>query len=217
MKHLLPRRLPIVPTLIVGLAAAAMIGLGIWQLERKQEKEALLARLAANMHKPMIAFPSPPIGDALLFRRAGALCLEVTGWSREGGRSARGTLGWRQIAQCRTGAEGPALLVDMGVSADAQFTSPWKGGRVTGTITHAPDHRTLIEQIFAAHGPKPLMLVADAPAPGLELTPKPGLGSVPNNHLAYAVQWFLFALLAVIIYLLALKRRERGEPPTPRT
>jgi len=33
---------------------------------------------------------------------------------------------------------------------------------------------------------------------------------VPNNHLAYAVQWFLFALVAGVIYVIALRRRLRG-------
>jgi len=33
------------------------------------------------------------------------------------------------------------------------------------------------------------------------------VGDIPNNHLAYAVQWFLFAGIAGVIYALALKRR----------
>jgi surfeit locus 1 family protein len=30
---------------------------------------------------------------------------------------------------------------------------------------------------------------------------------VPNNHLSYAVQWFLFAAIASVIYVLAVRRR----------
>ncbi|MBM3928735.1 MAG: SURF1 family protein, partial [Sphingomonadales bacterium] len=37
--------------------------------------------------------------------------------------------------------------------------------------------------------------------------PAPDLSAVPNNHLAYAVQWFLFAVVAAIIYAMALRRR----------
>jgi surfeit locus 1 family protein len=33
---------------------------------------------------------------------------------------------------------------------------------------------------------------------------------VPNNHLAYAVQWFLFAAVASVIYVLALRWRGRN-------
>ena len=51
------------------------------------------------------------------------------------------------------------------------------------------------------------MLMADPPAPGLDANPGPDLSAVPNNHLAYAVQWFLFALVAAVIYAIAVRRR----------
>ena len=51
------------------------------------------------------------------------------------------------------------------------------------------------------------MLVADAPPPGLTANAPPDLSAVPNNHLAYGVQWFLFAGIAATIYGLALRRR----------
>ncbi|MES2442830.1 MAG: SURF1 family protein [Pseudomonadota bacterium] len=205
-------KLPLIPTIVVGLCIAAMIGLGIWQLDRKAQKEALLAQLAANFGKPVMAFPRLPVGDANLFRRASANCLEAVGWRKQGGRSARGLTGTRQIAECRTGAEGPVLLVDMGVARDPKFQSPWRGGPVTGTITHAPDSRPLIAGLFDST-PKGLMLVSETPAPGLEATARPALSSVPNNHLAYAVQWFLFAGVALVIYLLALHWRQKPKTP----
>ncbi|MBO9582494.1 MAG: SURF1 family protein, partial [Sphingobium sp.] len=111
-------------------------------------------------------------------------------------------------AQCRTGAEGPVLLIDMGVAPDPRFKPVWKGGPVTGTITHAPDHRPLLAGLFDSE-PKHLMLISESAAPGLEPTARPDLSSVPNNHLSYAVQWFLFALVASVIYVLALKWRQK--------
>lgn len=202
-------RLPVIPTIVVGLAIAAMIGLGVWQLDRRAEKRAALARYAANMGKPVMAFPRLGIGDDYLFRRATAFCLSPVEWQSQGGRSANGANGFRQIARCRTGAEGPGLLVDVGVTRDPKFRPAWKGGAVTGTITHAPDHRPILLSMFGG-GPKSLMLIADRPAPGLEPTARPALSSVPNNHLAYAVQWFLFAAVAAVIYVLALRWRQRG-------
>ncbi|HEX6072551.1 MAG TPA: SURF1 family cytochrome oxidase biogenesis protein, partial [Sphingomicrobium sp.] len=35
------RRLPVIPTIVVAAAVAAMIGLGIWQLQRAHWKEGL--------------------------------------------------------------------------------------------------------------------------------------------------------------------------------
>ena len=205
-------RLPLIPTLIVGICIAAMIALGVWQLQRRGEKEAALARYAQNFDKPSMDFPRIPVGDDYLFRHASAFCLEVVGWQSQGGRDRKGNIGWRQIAQCRTGAEGPLLLIDVGVAHDPKFKPVWGGGPITGTITHAPDSRTLLGQVFD-RTPKSLMLIADLAAPGLDVTAKPDLSSVPNNHLAYAVQWFLFALVAVVIYVLALMWREKRAPP----
>jgi cytochrome oxidase assembly protein ShyY1 len=35
----------------------------------------------------------------------------------------------------------------------------------------------------------------------------PSLDSIPNNHRFYALQWFFFAATAVLIYVLALRRK----------
>lgn len=202
------KRFPVIATILVGLAVAAMIGLGFWQLQRKAEKEALLAQLSANRTLPAIAFPRIPVGETLLFRRASAFCLEPVGYKVEGGRNAAGAVGWRQIAQCRTGAEGPGFAVQIGVAKAPDAKPSWRGGEVSGYITHAPDHQPMIVGLFSRH-PRMLMLVADKPAPGLEPNAQPDLASVPNNHLAYAVQWFLFAGVASVIYGIALRKRLR--------
>jgi surfeit locus 1 family protein len=201
------RRVPVFATLLVALAVAGMIALGIWQLQRRHEKDALVARLAANRSLPPIAFPQIPIGDDLLFRRAGAFCLQPTASQSEGGHDATGKPGWRQIAQCRTGAEGPDFVVQIGVATTPNARPTWAGGAVQGYIARAPDHRPLIAGLFDRGAPKTLMLVADPPLGGLATNPPADLSSVPNNHLAYAVQWFLFAGIAAVIYALALRRR----------
>ena len=43
--------------------------------------------------------------------------------------------------------------------------------------------------------------------PGLEASAPPSLDSIPNNHRSYAIQWFLFAGIAALIYGLALRQR----------
>jgi cytochrome oxidase assembly protein ShyY1 len=52
-------------------------------------------------------------------------------------------------------------------------------------------------------------LIADDRPAGLQAARRPSLEDVPNNHLAYAVQWFFFAFVAAVIYFLALRRRTR--------
>lgn len=206
-------KLPVIPTIIVALAVAAMIGLGVWQLDRRAAKEAAIARYAGNRDLPVMAFPRPPIGDENLFRRASAMCLEVVGWTEQAGRAENGQKGWRHIAECRTGIEALTVKFDMGVSTAPGVTPVWNGGEVIGSITQAPDSTPLLASLFGKRGPRPLMLVSETPAPGLAESARPDPSSVPNNHLAYAVQWFLFALAAVVIYVLAL--RWRGRKPAP--
>jgi surfeit locus 1 family protein len=204
------RRPPVVSTVLVLVAIAAMVVLGIWQLQRAEEKNTLLARYAAASRLPEMAFPAIATGDNLLFRRAGGTCLEPLYPRVEGGRSAKGEAGWRHIVSCRTGAEGPGMTVDIGWSARFDLVPDWKGGAVSGIISRQPDHRSLLSRTFGKAAEPALMLVATQPAAGLEPSAPPSIIDVPNNHLAYAVQWFLFAGIAAIIYLLALRRRQRG-------
>jgi surfeit locus 1 family protein len=210
-------RFPLLPTLIVAAAVAAMIGLGIWQLGRAEEKDALKARLEQNAGLPLMALPRAAIADErLLFRRASAFCLEVTSWRRTGGKSVDGMSGTRFIADCRTGAEGPGFAADMGVSADPKAEPRWRGGEVAGIIVAEPSNEGLLARLFGKAPPPRPMLVSARPAPGLAASAPPSTDSFTNNSLFYAFQWFFFAAAAAVIYLLALRRRERGKlPPGP--
>ena len=194
-------RIPFLPTLLVGAAVATMVALGIWQLNRAQWKEGLIAQYRANSQLPETAWPSvPPTDDSLLYRRASGYCMEVVGWRAVAGRSASGETGWSHIASCRTGgAEGPGMQVDMGWSKSSAAPAGWSGGPVRGVI--APD---------SAHR---IRLVSAEPAQGLQPSAPPSPALTPNNHLMYALQWFFFALAAAVIYWLALRRRQSKEPP----
>lgn len=200
-----PSRFPLIPNLLVLLAVAAMVALGVWQLQRKAEKEALLARFAANASAPVAALP-PVLDDTWLFRRVSLFCLEPMGWTTAGA----GAHGFRHIAECRLGAEGPVMAVDMGTAPDPAAQPAWRGGKVTGTLTTAPSATpALWRWISGNRQGEPMMLVSESAAPGLSPSPRPDPASVPNNHLAYAVQWFLFAGVALIIYALALRNYRR--------
>ena len=189
-----------------------MIGLGIWQLQRAQEKTALLALYSANLRKPSTGFPVlGPVPDAALYRQSSAPCLTVTKWRVVGGTSRTGKSGFRHLADCSSGAEGPGFVADMGVTEDAQFASDWRGGLVTGMLADEPVPGGLLTRLLGnSIVPRP-MLVSLTPAPGLMVSAAPDPQNIPNNHLPYAVQWFLFAGAAAVIYVLALRKRRRGE------
>ena len=201
------QRIPIVPTILVLVAALLMVRLGIWQLDRRHEKEALLARFAANQAKPPLPFVALwPVKESDLYRRTSATCLDATNWKAEAGRSTSGSSGWRHIGACRTGAEGPGLLVDLGVS-QASTAPAWQGGRVSGRLTWGPNGESLLSKLMGSSAAPTPMIVSDVAAPGLQPTQQPDPSGIPNNHLAYAVQWFIFAGLALVIYGVALWQR----------
>ena len=56
---------PLIPTILVVLAVATMVGLGIWQLQRKGEKEALLDRYEAATGLEAVTWPAVPYEKAL--------------------------------------------------------------------------------------------------------------------------------------------------------
>lgn len=187
------RRLPLLPTVIVGLAVALMLALGVWQLGRAKEKEALLARYsAAEAMAASTPWPrTPEERERALYRASAVDCRQVLAFRETAGRSANGQPGWAHVARCRL-AEGGEAEVALGWSREPQ-APVWKGGRVTG---------------FVAPAGEGVRLVA-APAQGglAELAP-PDPRDLPNNHLSYAVQWFFFAATAIVVYALALRRRQ---------
>ena len=192
------QRLPRVATALVAAAVAVMIGLGVWQLQRAQWKDALIERYRAAQGLPPIAFPTVPLADSELplFRHATGMCLRPVGRRAVAGVNRSGETGYVHIVDCSTGAEGPGISVAVGWSKDPNARIDWRGGPVSGVI--APDRRSRMR------------LVAASAPPGLEPVAPPSLDAIPNNHRSYAVQWFLFAAIALLIYGLALRARGRS-------
>lgn len=185
---------PVIPTILVSAAVATMIGLGIWQLQRKEQKEQFLARYEAAANLPPVTWPSVPDKDALpLFRKSTLMCIKVLRIETVSGSNREGKAGFAHLASCSTGgAEGPGAKVAIGWSERPQ-SPKWAGGAVNGII--APDNQQLIK------------LVVTDQVEGLQQLSLPSPQQIPNNHLLYAIQWFIFAAAAAIIYILALRKR----------
>ncbi|MGN6356892.1 MAG: SURF1 family cytochrome oxidase biogenesis protein [Novosphingobium sp.] len=183
------RRLPVIPTLIVLAAVAVMIRLGFWQIDRMHQKEALLARYAAAGEMSAdVPFPqSEAASEPVLYRHATIDCFKVTSTTTIAGQNARGEAGLAHIADCELAGGGKARVA-LGWSR-SPAEAVWSGGKVRGTI---------------APGPR---LIADPPLAGLEANARPDPSAIPNNHWSYAVQWFLFAAVALVIYGLAVRKR----------
>jgi surfeit locus 1 family protein len=196
------KKVPIVSTLVVGIAVAIMIALGFWQIRRAHWKEGLIGQYEAAQKLPPIAFPTAPAKGVLpLFRWATGFCLGPTGNRAIAGENRQGEPGYAHIVLCSTGAEGPGMAVDIGWSRNPNATWKWAGGPVTGVIV--PDRLNRIR------------LVAASAPPGLEPSAMPSIESAvqvtPTGHRFYAFQWFAFAAIAFVIYMLALRKRLRAE------
>lgn len=186
------REFPLFATILVLAAVATMIMLGFWQLGRLKEKEAQLAiYAAAQSDTSEIDYPRDKDSlESALYRRSSFECAQVTAARSVAGSSAKGRSGWAHKAECIL-PDGSTGEVALGWSHDPAAPE-YTGGMVTGII--APGGR----------------LVADPPLAGLEALARPDPADIPNNHLAYAGQWFFFAITALVIFFLAVRRR--GQP-----
>ena len=186
-------RIPILPTLVVLIAVAIMIRLGFWQLDRLHEKEAMIARYerAVTMSSDVPWPTSANEIDRALYRHATLDCRRMLSASSVSGRNDKAEAGWAHQVRCELAGGGTGDIV-LGWSNDPVVPT-WQGGRVYGFV--------------APSGKAGARLIASPPLAGLEANAEPDPADLPNNHLAYAVQWFLFALTALVIYALALRKR----------
>ena len=203
------------PAILLGVAGVAiLLGLGVWQLQRLAWKQKVLAEIGAQMLAPPAALPESAGLDPDAARYAP---VRVAG--RTTGReilvlSGKVDLGpgYEVIAAFETAA-GRRILLDRGFVADAARHDPrpavalsvtgnlhWP--RETDSYTPPPD---LGENIWfardvpamaAALGTEPLMVVvrtAEGDAQGIVAVPV-DTSTMPNDHLHYAITWFLLAL-----------------------
>ena len=189
------RRVPVFATLVVAAAVATMIALGIWQLQRLDQKQALLARYA-RVQTMSSDVPWPRDGaaaEAALFRHARLRCERVLAQGATAGRNLGGTTGWAQTARCALDGGGEATIA-LGWT-QAPVIRAWAGGEIEGVV--APGEGGSVR------------LIAGKPPAGLQPLARPDPRDVPNNHFAYAIQWFLFAGVAAVIYAVALRKSWR--------
>jgi len=94
------------------------------------------------------------------------------------------------------------MSIELGWSQDPQTKVNWRGGLVSGVIVPDRLHR--------------IRLVAASAPPGLEPAGLPSADTAvpvtPGRNRMYALQWFSFAAIALLIYGLALRKRMKEQP-----
>ena len=124
-------RFPLGLTIAAVAAFAILVGLGVWQIQRLQWKEALLARIAVTQARP--AEPLAEVlaraarGEDVNFARVSVACLDAPlETSRVVLYGLRdGEVVWRPIAPCRVAAGAYTLVaIDRGTARDSGPNPP---------------------------------------------------------------------------------------------
>jgi surfeit locus 1 family protein len=208
---------------------ALLVGLGVWQIQRLHEKEALITSVEAGLQAPPV-----PLSQALKegAARAEWRPVRVSGHflhDKELYLFSRGPMGavGVDIITPLVQTNGDAVLVDRGfvpealrnpatrsageVAGEVSVTGILRLSQRPGLFTPAPSLNTRlwfvkeIPSMAKATGlaVPPILIEADA-------TPNPGgwpMGGqtrvdFPNDHLQYAITWFGLALALLAVYLL---------------
>jgi len=198
------RRKDITLVVVAILVATACVFLGRWQLNRLAQRRARNAVLSARLALPPLPVGRGVTADSARQRRV--VAQGVYDFSAERtwpGRSFQGTPGVALVTPLRL-ADGSAVLVDRGwvPSPDAfhidhgLYREP-DTVAVTGVALVPPRGRGDVD--VAGFLPFVIQLEAPEPPPNRGLPrrwPPPAFDDGP--HLSYAIQWFSFALIALV-------------------
>ncbi len=204
-------RVPLWPTLATFVMMTALISLGLWQLQRREWKHALIARLEAAQTLPPLApidYFHAMTGEASVqYRRAELPCSpgDVLPYDLKGGSSAAGESGFLVLVSCRPNKRPPDIVAVAGwtLRADAARVPLRVDTVFRGLIIERP--------YGDAPGRPQFMLIPDSAVAPLQRSLLPSPQDLPDNHLSYAGQWFGLAAALAAIYGVWLRRRWRGE------
>ncbi|MGJ8621634.1 MAG: SURF1 family protein [Yoonia sp.] len=210
--------------LILGLAGCGvLIGLGLWQVERLAWKQDILSDINARLEAPAAPLSRFVTEAADEYTR---VTLRGTPTGEELHVLVSGTeagTGYRVISKFETNLG--AVLVDQGLLAlDNKDAAPLTVSMaLTGTLlwpddqneqTPAPDldaniwFARNVATMSDALDTLPLMVVATQTSPAdPRLTALPvNTATIKNDHLEYAITWFLLAAVWAIMSLFLIRR-----------
>jgi surfeit locus 1 family protein len=219
-------------TLFFSLVVVACLGAGVWQLQRADEKRELHRQHALRLNATPVMLAALSDGNADAIRYTPIIAsgeFNTALQFRVGPRRKQGRIGFRHIAPLTT-ATGQLLLVDRGWIAEGQPLPPPPSGRVTLAgwvvpVALPPVQLTANERGDSAwrepwvyvdlvrfaqltgFAAKPWVLRLQPHSVGALETEAPTPPTGPAMHIGYAIQWLVFALIGVVIWVILSRRK----------
>jgi surfeit locus 1 family protein len=219
-----------------AFGALILMGLGLWQLQRLSEKQALLAELSTRAAKEPLtlsaALAEEEAGD-IEFRKVEVIGAYLPAETKFMLETFDGMAGWRVITPLRA-RDGIFVLVDRGIIPESMrktVLTPTGPVTLVGLVRRhdgkrgafSPDnddaannwHWWDVPAMLAQSdislelkiAPFVLQLVPTAGDRGFPRPEQPA-SALRNSHLQYAITWFALALVLVVIALVYV----RGSP-----
>lgn len=224
------------PTVMTVVMLITLLGLGTWQVQRHAWKSDLIAKLKSRSQSAAVALPAadaPP--EEIEFQRvrvSGTFLHEHEFLLL--GRSRRGSPGLHVLTPLRrSNGEGYALIDRGWIPFERRAPASRTEGQVTGEVSFEGIVRIVRGpgMFTPENDPKGnnwyfIDPAAMARLAGIETLPdfyvlsgaeeKPGVYPIPrqwridirNDHVEYAITWYLMAVVLVVIYVLF--HRQKG-------
>ena len=217
----------IFPVLLGLVGAAILCALGVWQLQRLDWKESIIADIDARLSVEPIGLPVAPSYDEDNYRGVevggkivGPEVHVLTSKKPEGP-------GFRVIRKLEL-LDGRQILVDLGFVPEAAKDEERPEGSflITGNIiwpdetdgfTPEPNlERNIwfarnVETMSEALNTDPIMVSARSTIPETPITPLPVTPNIKNDHLEYAITWFSLMGVWIVMTLLWVWRIKRAD------
>ncbi|MGH7028513.1 SURF1 family protein [Brevundimonas sp.] len=224
-------RFPVVLTVFAVLLLGVLLALGVWQVQRMQWKEGLIAAAEAAADLPPLPLAEALALDDPEFRRVILTCRGLAAAPYVELQSIENSdAGVRLVSACAVEG-GPTLLVDRGfVSAEISSRPPVNAADtmpvvITGVLRRAPAPSALtppaegrfygrdaeaMARALKVEGPvSPFTVFATTSTnpDWVALKPSAPPAAFANSHLGYALTWFGLAAALIAFYAVLLRRR----------
>ena len=227
-------------TIVCALAFALLMSLGVWQVQRMQWKNGLIAQAEAAAALP----PAPPVEVLALhdpaFRK---ILIDCPGLATapyvELQTIHEGQAGVRLISACRPTDFPAEFLIDRGFVAEGISARPPVAAsvapfRVTAELREVPPPGPMALPVdkgrffardtlgmaralgVADPDPNTLFALTSSNPEWQALQPFAPPAAFSNNHLGYALTWFGLALALVGFYIALLRRKPPSSSLAPR-